>query len=127
MAANFKYSGKRVTITNISAPVASGTLVRQRGWIGIPQTNGATGQTISFAVEGVWGLTFAAFAGVGAGPLPAVGTILYWDVANAVLSNGCGVNDYPAVKCLTPVSAIDGSFEGSLMSTWDRPKTADQS
>lgn len=127
MAANFKYSGKRIIITNMSAPVASGAICRQRGWIGIPMVNGATGATVSFAVEGVWGLTFLGYAGVGAGPLPAVGTILYWDVANAVLSNGCGANDYPAVKCVTAVSAVDGSFEGSLMTTWDRPKTADQS
>lgn len=127
MANNFKYSGKRVIITNISAPVAAGTLIRQKGWLGIPLTNALTGASISFAVEGVWGLTFSAYNGIGAGPLPAAGTILYWDVANAVLSNGCGANDYPAVKCLTAVSSTDGSFEGLLCTGWDRPKTADQS
>lgn len=127
MASNFKYSGKRIILQNISAPVAAGVLLRQKGWLGIPLTNGATGATISFAVEGVWGLTFSPFNGVGAGAQPAVGTILYWDVTNAILSIGCGVNDYPAVKCTTAVSATDGSFEGLLLTGWDRPKTSDQS
>lgn len=127
MANNFKYSGKRIILTNISTPVAAGVLLRQKGWIGIPLVNANAGASIAFAVEGVWGLTFSAYAGIGAGALPAVGTILYWDVANATLSIGCGSNDYPAVKCTTAVSATDGSFEGALYGTWDRPKTADQS
>jgi hypothetical protein len=127
MANNFRYSGKRIILKNISAPVAAGNLCRQKGWLGIPLTHALTGASISFAVEGVWGLTFSAYAGVGAGPLPVAGSILYWDVANAVLSNGCGVNDYPVVKLTTDVSSIDGSFEGLLCTGWDRPKTADQS
>jgi predicted RecA/RadA family phage recombinase len=125
MAANFKYSGKRIILTGISAPVASGVLCRQLGWLGIPLVNAVGGQTISFAVEGVWGLTFAAFGGLAA-QLPA-GSILYWDVLNATLSIGSGVNDYPAVKCITAVSTTDGSFEGLLCTGWDRPKTSDQS
>lgn len=126
MAQNFKYSGKRLILTNIAAPVASGALCRVNGFTGIPLVNAATGASISFAIEGVWGLTFGGYGGVGAGPLPAAGSILYWDVANATLSNGSGVNDYAAVKCVTAVSSVDGSFDGLLLPP-GRPKTSDQS
>jgi predicted RecA/RadA family phage recombinase len=125
MANNFRFSGKRVTLTGIANPVAAGALCRVSGWIGIPLVNAVGGQTISFAVEGVWGLTFAAYGGMGTA-IPA-GSILYWDVVNAALSIGCGANDYPAVKLTTAVSATDGSFEGLLCTGFDRPKTADQS
>lgn len=125
MASNFKYSGKRVILTNIPNPVAAGALCRVNGWLGISEVNAVGGLTISFAVEGVWGLTFLPYGGMAT--QPAAGSILYWDVANAILSIGCGVNDYPAVKCVTPVSSVDGSFEGALMTNWDRPKTSDQS
>ncbi len=126
MAKNFNYSGKRITIKNAGAALAAGNLFRQKGFIGIPLNHTASGASVSFALEGVWGMTFAAYAGVGAGPQPAIGTILYWDVANSVLSNGCGVNDYAAVKCITAVSATDGSFSGLLLPQ-GRPKTSDQS
>lgn len=125
MANNFKYSGKRITIKNVSAAVSAGTLTRQKGFIGIPLTHGASGQSVAFALEGVWGMTFAPYGGVGSGPQPAIGTILYWDVANAALSNGCGANDFAAVKCVTAVSATDGSFDGLLLPQ-GKPKTADQ-
>lgn len=126
MAKNFKYSGKRITILSPSAAVAAGVLVRQKGFIGIPLNNAASGVSVAFALEGVWGLTFSPYNGVGSGPQPAIGTILYWDVANSILSNGCGVNDYAAVKCITAVSATDGSFSGLLLPQ-GRPKTSDQS
>lgn len=126
MATNFRYSGKRIIITNAAAPVASGAFGRQNGFLGVPMTNAPTGGSFSFGIEGVWNLTFSPYAGVGAGPLPAAGSILYWDVANAILSNGSGVNDYAAVKCVTAVSSTDGTFEGLLLPQ-GRPKTSDQS
>lgn len=127
MAKNFKYSGKRITMKNLSAAVAAGNLVRQRGFVGIPLNHAPSGGSVSFALEGVWGMTFAAYAGVGGGSLPAIGTILYWDTANATLSNGGGNNDFPAVKCITAVSATDGSFDGMLLPMANgRPKNADQ-
>lgn len=126
MAKNFQYSGKRITIKNASAALAAGNLVRQKGFVGIPLNHTASGASVSFALEGVWGMTFSPYAGIGSGPLPAIGTILYWDVANAILTNGCGANDYAAVKCVTAVSSTDGSFSGLLLPP-GRPKTADQS
>lgn len=126
MANNFKYTGKRIIIVNAVAAVASGAYGRQRGFLGLPLTNCPTGGSFSFAIEGVWGLTFSPYNGIGSGPLPAAGSLLYWDVANAILSNGCGVNDYAAVKCVTAVSSADGSFEGLLLPQ-GRPKTNDQS
>ena len=127
MSKNFKYSGKRVTIKNLAAAVAAGNFSRQKGFLGMPLNHAPTAGSVAFALEGVWGMTFAHYAGIGAGSLPAVGTILYWDVANATFSIGSGANDYPAVKCVTAVSATDGSFDGLMYPGWDRPKTADQS
>lgn len=115
MAKNFLYSGRRIDITNLSAAVASGSLTRRGGFIGIPMVHAAAGASCSFALEGVWGMTFDHYAGVGAGPLPAIGTILYWDTSAATLSNGAANDDYPAVKCVTAVSATDGSFSGLLL------------
>lgn len=126
MAKNFQYSGKRITLKNLSAAVVAGGIVRRAGFVGIPLNTAASGASVAFALEGVWGMTFLAYGGVGSGPQPAAGTILYWDVANAVLSNGAGVNDYAAVKCVTAVSATDGSFSGLLLPQ-GRPKTSDQS
>lgn len=125
MANNFKYSGKRITIQNIGAAVEPGAICRRAGYVGIPMVRGVVGQSVSFALEGVWGLTYSAYAGLGAVTL-AAGSILYWDVANAVLSMGRGVNDYAAVKCVTAVSTVDGSFDGLLLHQ-GAPKTADQS
>ena len=125
MAINFKFSGKRLTIKGITAAVAAGTLVRQKGFVGVPLTNAASGASVSFALEGVWGMTFAAYGGMLTASTPKMGTILYWDVANAALTIGTGVNDIPAVKCITDVSATDGSFQGLLLPQ-GRPKTSDQ-
>lgn len=111
MASNFKYSGKRITIKNLSAAVASGTLVRQKGFIGIPMTHAASGASVSFALEGVWGMTFAAYGAY----QPPVGTILYWDTSASALSIGSATDDFPAVKVITAVSATDGSFDGLLL------------
>lgn len=125
MAKNFQYSGKRITLTNLSAAVAAGTICRRGGFIGIPINHAATGMSVAFALEGAWAMTFSPYAGVGAGPQPAAGTILYWDTANGALTNGCGANDFAAVKCITAVSASNGSFVGLLLPQ-GRPKTADQ-
>lgn len=123
MANNFKYSGKRVIVQNASAAVASGKLVRQRGFIGIPMTHVAAGASFSMALEGVWGMTYDAFGG---GVTIPAGSILYWDVANAALTIGRGANDYAAVKTITAVSLTDGSFDGLLLPQ-GAPKTNDQS
>ena len=110
MANNYKYSGKRITISP-AAPVASGVLCRQKGFIGIPLNNRVAGESVAFALEGVWGMTFAAYGAY----QPPVGTILYWDTTGDALSIGAANDDYPAVKVVTAVSATDGSFEGLLL------------
>lgn len=128
MANTFRYSGQKINLTNIGTAVASGVLCRRNGFIGIPQVNAIAGASVSFALQGAWLMTFSAYGGLGSGPMPAVGSLLYWDVANAVLSNGCGVNDYAAVKVVEPINTTDGSFYGLLLPTANgRPKTNDQS
>ena len=123
MAKNFKYSGARVTVKNLAATVAAGTLVRQRGILGIPQDNALQGGSVLFGIEGVWGLTFAAYAG----GQPAAGCILFWDTSANALSIGSANDDFAAVKCITAVSASDGSFEGLLLPTANgRPVGQDQ-
>ena len=125
MANNFRYSGKRITIQNIGTDVASGSYCRRVGFLGVPMVNGLAGSSVSFALEGVWGLMYSDYAGLGAMTIPA-GSILYWDVANSKLTIGRGANDYAAVKCVTAVSLTDGSFDGLLLPPAP-PKTNDQS
>ena len=108
MANNYKYSGRRVTLT-ATADLASGTLARVAGFIGIPMNNRLTGESIAFALEGVWGMTVAV-----QGVVPPIGTILYWDTTGSALSIGAGNDDYPAVKVVTLPSAT-GAFEGLLL------------
>ena len=115
MAKNFKYSGKRITLTAVTAAVAAGCLVRQKGFIGIPLVNAPSGASVSFALEGVWGMTFAAYGGAVAGGIPTAGTILYWDTSAGALSIGAANDDFPAVKCVTTPSTSDGSFDGLLL------------
>jgi predicted RecA/RadA family phage recombinase len=112
---NYKYSGKRITITNLASAVAAGTLARARGFIGIPMNHAAAGASVAFAIEGVFGLTFDHYAGIGAGQLPPAGTILYWDTSAGTLSIGYANDDYAAVKVVTVPSATDGSFNGLLL------------
>jgi len=122
MAKNFKFSGKRIHIKSLSAAVASGSLCRQSGFIGIPMTHGASGASIAFAIEGAWGMTWD-FYGTSQ---PAAGTILYWDTSAAALSLGSANDDYAAVKVVTAVSSSDGSFTGLLLPQ-ARPVGQDQS
>ena len=114
MARNFKFSGKRITLSGIAADVSSGTLKREQGYLGIPLNNRLAGQSVAFALEGVWGMTFADYAGLESVTI-AIGSILYWDTTAAKLSIGYANDDYPAVKCVSAVSATDGSFEGMLL------------
>jgi len=114
MANNFKYSGKRITLTP-TAPVASGVLTRQSGFIGIPLNNRVASESVAFALEGVWGMTFAAYGGMVSGGIPTAGSILYWDTTASALSIGAANDDFPAVKCITAPSATDGSFDGLLL------------
>lgn len=114
MANNYKFSGKRVTLT-VSTPIASGVLCRVAGFIGIPLNNRVAGESVSFALEGVWGMTFAAYGGMVTGGIPTAGSLLYWDTTAAALSIGAASDDFPAVKCVTAPSATDGSFQGLLL------------
>ena len=122
MAKNFKFSGKRIHITNLSAKVAAGALCRRGGFIGIPMVHQAAGASVAFALEGAWGMTFAGYGEV----QPAAGTILYWDTSAGALSIGSANDDYAAVKCVTAVSATDGSFTGLLLPQ-GKPVGQDQS
>jgi predicted RecA/RadA family phage recombinase len=125
MASNFKFSGKRITIKNVATAVTAGAICRRSGFVAIPLISAAAGASVAFALEGVWGMTFAAYGGMVTASLVKAGTILYWDVANAALTIGTGANDMPCVKCVTDVSTTDGSFQGLLLPQ-ARPKTADQ-
>lgn len=122
MAKTFKFSGKRIHITSLSAAVASGALTREQGFIGIPMTNGASGASIAFALEGAWGMTWDFYAN----SQPVAGTILYWDTSTGLLSLGSGNDDYAAVKVIEAVSSTDGSFTGLLLPQ-ARPVGQDQS
>jgi predicted RecA/RadA family phage recombinase len=110
MANNFKFSGKRLQL-EAAADVASGVLVRNKGYLGIPMVNCAAGASVTFALEGVWGMTYAGYGSV----QPAIGSILYWDTSAGALSIGRANDDYTAVKCVTAVSATNGSFNGLLL------------
>lgn len=110
MANNFDYSGERIQMAAVSA-VAAGNLVRNSGFIGIPLNNAAAGASVTFALGGVWGMTYAGYGSV----QPAAGSILYWDTSAGALSIGRGNDDYAAVKCVSAVSATDGSFDGLLL------------
>ena len=118
---NFKYSEKRITLA-LASDVASGTLSRVLGFIGMPLVNGLAGQSIAIALEGVFGMTYAAYPSL----QPAAGSILYWDTTGAVLSVGAANDDYAAVKCVTAVSSSDGSFDGLLLPQ-DKPYGQEQS
>ncbi|MBI4708236.1 MAG: DUF2190 family protein [Candidatus Omnitrophica bacterium] len=109
MANNFKYSGKRITLAP-AAPVASGALCRVKGFVGIPMTNRVAGESVAFALEGVWGMTVAV-----QGVVPSIGTILYWDTTTGALSIGAANDDYPAVKVVTTPSSSTGAFDGLLL------------
>ncbi len=122
MAQNFKFTGKRVHVLSIAAAVASGTLAREKGIIGIPMTDAAIGASVAFALEGAWGMTWDFFAV----SQPAAGTILYWDTSADALSLGSANDDYAAVKVITAVSSTDGSFTGLLLPQ-TRPVGQDQS
>lgn len=111
MAKNFKFSGKRIVIAAIAANVSSGTLARQKGFIGEPLNHALSGASVTFALEGVWGMTYAGYGS----SQPSVGTILYWDTTADALSIGAANDDYPAVKVVSAVSATDGSFDGLLL------------
>lgn len=126
MANTYKSSGKRITIKSLAAAVASGVLCRAKGFIGIPIDNQVSGESVSFALEGVYGMTYAAYAGKGSGTLPVAGTILYWDTSASALSMGAANDDYPAVKVVTDVSATNGSFDGLLLPQ-SRPYGQEQS
>jgi predicted RecA/RadA family phage recombinase len=108
MANNYKYSGKRVTLTP-AAPVAAGALCRVTGFVGIPLNNRIAGESVAFALEGVWGMTVAV-----QGVTPPIGTILYWDTTAGALSIGAANDDYPAVKVVT-LPDSDGAFDGLLL------------
>jgi predicted RecA/RadA family phage recombinase len=108
MANNFKYSGKRITLAP-TVPVAAGTLCRVLGFVGVPLNNAVAGESVAFALEGVWGMTVAV-----QGVVPPIGTVLYWDTSVGALSIGAANDDYPAVKPVTLPSST-GAFDGLLL------------
>lgn len=108
MANNYKFSGKRITLA-ATTPVSSGTMCRIRGFVGIPLNNRVAGESVAFALEGIWGMTVAV-----QGVVPPIGTILYWDTTGALLSIGAANDDYPAVKVVT-LPDSSGAFEGLLL------------
>ena len=107
MDSNYKYSGRRITLAPAAA-VASGVLSRVKGFIGVPLNNRVPGQSVAFALEGVWGMTFSG------GGTVSVGTILYWDTTGSALSLGAANDDYAAVKAITAPDA-NGEFQGLLL------------
>ena len=126
MAKNFKFSGKRVTLANAAAARESGALIREDGFVGVALKQVASGQSLSLALEGVWGLTYADYAGLGAATI-SVGTILYWDTSAAKLSIGSANDDYAAVKVVdTGTLTTDGAFQGLLLPQ-GKPVGQDQS
>lgn len=111
MAKNYKFSGKRINLAGISGAVAAGALCRRAGFVGIPMTHAANGASVSFSLEGVWGMTYANYVDV----QPSAGSILFWDTSAGGLSIGSANDDYAAVKCVTAVSSVNGSFDGLLL------------
>jgi len=122
MAKNFVYSGQRIHVSP-SSPVASGVLTRVNGFIGIPLNNAIAGESVAFAIEGVWGLTWDYYAA----SQPAKGTILYWDTTASGLSLGAANDDFAAIKVVKAVSAANGSFQGKILDSANgRPVGQDQ-
>lgn len=114
MSKTFRFSGKRITIKGLTAAVSSGTLARQNGFIGIPETHAPIGGSVAFALTGVHALTYGAFGGLDGVSIPA-GSLLYWDTSAGALSIGYGDDDYAAVKVVTAVNQSTGAFEGLLL------------
>jgi predicted RecA/RadA family phage recombinase len=108
VANNYKYSGRRVTLAPAAA-VSAGTLARVQGFIGIPLNNRVAGESVAFALEGVWGMTVAV-----QGVVPPIGTILYWDTTGSLLTIGAANDDYAAVKVVT-LPDSSGAFDGLLL------------
>jgi predicted RecA/RadA family phage recombinase len=122
MANNYKFSGKRVTLAP-SSPVAAGVLCRVKGFVGVALDNlRAAGESVAFALEGVWGLTYSgAAADVG-----GIGTILYWDTTASALSIGAAADDYAIGKVVTAPDSSTKAFQ-MLLLPQGRPTGQDQS
>jgi hypothetical protein len=95
-------------------------LCRVRGFVGGPLNNAVAGESVAFALEGVWGMTVAVN-----GVTPPIGTVLYWDTTGDTLSIGAANDDYPAVKPVTLPSST-GAFDGLLLPQ-SRPYGQEQS
>ena len=88
MAKNFRTSGKRIDVVIAGSVVTSGKETRNAGIVGIPLNHGLVGETVSFAQEGVWGLTLLT-----AGVVNANGTHLFYDTTADALSIGAANDD----------------------------------
>lgn len=78
--------GQRVQV-KVDADVASGTICRRAGVVGIPVEHALNGNTVTFIQEGIVALTLS----IG-GTLNA-GSYLYWDVTNSAVSIGAAAKD----------------------------------
>jgi predicted RecA/RadA family phage recombinase len=111
MAKNYRSSGKRIDVVLATNPVASGKETMNAKIFGIPLTHGIVGQTVSFAQDGVWGLTYS---NIGGDATVGVGTFLYWDVSALALSIGYALDDFLVGKIVSVISATDKTYAVQL-------------
>ena len=108
MATNYTSSGRRITLAP-TAPVASGAFAVISGFFGIPLNNRVAGQSVAFAIEGIWGMTWSFAAGdVG------IGTVLYCNPVSVALSIGYSTGDVAVGKAVTAPDST-GLFQLLLM------------
>lgn len=104
MATNYRHSGKRIDVKVTTNPVTSGTPARNNGIFGIPITHGIVGQTVAFATEGVWGLTYSA---IGGDATVGIGSFLFWDTSAAALSIGYANDDFVTGQIIGVIDAAN--------------------
>jgi predicted RecA/RadA family phage recombinase len=90
MAKNYRANGRRIDVAVVSSPVTSGTITRNNKILGIPLINGLVGETVAFAQDGVWGLTYS---NIGGDATVGVGSFLYWDTSANAISIGYANDD----------------------------------
>lgn len=97
-APNYVQKGSRIKVS-AGAAIAAGNLVRASGFVGVALNNALSGESVSLALDGVWGLTFS-----GQGTV-SQGTLIYWDTSAGALSIGVASGDFAVGKAVTAVSA----------------------
>lgn len=110
MALNFRHSGSRV---NVSIPsgsvVTAGKEARITSVLGIPLEHGIAGETVAFATDGVWALTYSLQGTVG------VGSYLYYLHTTNLLSLGGGNNDIPFGQVVQVLDTTNKVYAVRLM------------